>query len=88
MDQQIINWVFGVACAATGWVMKVLWDAVSDLKRDMRQIERDLPAVYVRRDDFREAVRELKDDMRAGFAQVEASLTHLADRLDKQQGQG
>ena len=88
MDQTIINWVFSVAGAATGWVLKVLWDAVSDLKRDLRQIERDLPGVYVRRDDFRDAVRELKDDMRAGFEKVEASLVHLADRLDKQQGQG
>lgn len=88
MDQTIVNWVFTVAGAAIGWVLKVLWDAVTDLKRDLRQIERDLPGVYVRRDDFRDAVRELKDDMRAGFEKVEASLVHLADRLDKQQSQG
>lgn len=85
MDQQIINWVFGVACAATGWVMKVLWDAVSDLKRDMRQIERDLPSVYVRRDDFRDAIRELKTDMQHNFDKVEAALAALSERLDKSQ---
>lgn len=85
MDQHIINWVFGVACAAIGWVMKVLWDAVSDLKRDLRQIERDMPSIYVRRDDFREAVRELKADMQHGFDKVEAALAQLSERLDKQQ---
>ena len=85
MDQTILNWVFGVAGAATGWILKVLWDAVSDLKRDIRQIERDIPSIYVRRDDFRDAVRELKDDMRSGFEKVEAALAALSARLDHQQ---
>lgn len=85
MDQNIVNWLFIVAGAATGWVLKVLWDAVSDLKRDLRQIERDMPSIYVRRDDFRDAVRELKQDMQHGFDKVEAALAMLSERLDKQQ---
>ena len=49
MEQTIINWVFAGAGAAFGWVLKVVWDAIQDLKKDIRQIERDLPEVYVRR---------------------------------------
>jgi len=86
MDQSIVNWVFSIAGAAIGWVLKVLWDAVGDLKRDVRQIERDLPGMYVRRDDFRDAMRELKGDMKDGFEKVEAALANLTDRLDSQQG--
>jgi hypothetical protein len=86
MDQSIVNWVFSIAGAAIGWVLKVLWDAVGDLKRDVRQIERDLPGMYVRRDDFRDAMRELKGDMKDGFEKVEAALANLTDRLDNQQG--
>ena len=86
MDQSIVNWVFAIAGAAIGWVLKVLWDAVGDLKRDVRQIERDLPGMYVRRDDFRDAMRELKGDMKDGFEKVEAALANLTDRLDNQQG--
>lgn len=86
MDQSIVNWVFSIAGAAIGWVLKVLWDAVGDLKRDVRQIERDLPSMYVRRDDFRDAMRELKGDMKDGFEKVEAALANLTDRLDNQQG--
>lgn len=85
MDQGIVNWVFAIAGAAIGWVLKVLWDAVGDLKRDVRQIERDLPGVYVRRDDFREAMRELKGDVKDGFAKIETAIASLTDRLDKQQ---
>jgi tetrahydromethanopterin S-methyltransferase subunit G len=86
MDQSIVNWVFSIAGAAIGWVLKVLWDAVGDLKRDVRQIERDVPGMYVRRDDFRDAMRELKGDMKDGFEKVEAALANLTDRLDNQQG--
>ena len=82
MDQTFINWVIAGAGAAFGWVLKVIWDAIQDLKRDMRQIERDLPEVYVRRDDFKDAVREIKEDMKAGFSNVDKTLGLLFKKLD------
>ena len=82
MDQTLINWGFAGAGAAFGWVLKVIWDAIQDLKRDMRQIERDLPEVYVRRDDFKDAVREIKEDMKAGFSNVDKTLGLLFKKLD------
>ena len=78
----MLNWLFGIAGAAIGWLVKVIWDAVQDLKRDLGNLERNLPSVYVRRDDFREATRELKDDMRIGFAKIENTLNVLFKRLD------
>ena len=82
MEQYMLNWLFGIAGAAIGWLVKVIWDAVQDLKRDLGNLERNLPSVYVRRDDFREATRELKDDMRTGFAKIENTLNVLFKRLD------
>jgi hypothetical protein len=83
MEQTIINWVFAGAGAAIGWVLKVFWDAIQDLKKDIRQIERDLPEVYVRRDDFKDAVKEIKDDMKAGFASVDSTLRLIFKKLDE-----
>jgi hypothetical protein len=82
MEQTLINWVFAGAGAALGWVLKVVWDAIQDLKKDIRQIERDLPEVYVRRDDFKDAVREIKEDMKAGFASVDTTLRLIFKKLD------
>jgi hypothetical protein len=82
MDQTLINWVFAGGGAAFGWVLKVIWDAIQELKRDMRQIERDLPEVYVRRDDFKDAVKEIKDDMKAGFSSVDRTLGLIFKKLD------
>ena len=83
MEQTLINWVFAGAGAALGWVLKVVWDAIQDLKKDIRQIERDLPEVYVRRDDFKDAVKEIKDDMKAGFSSVDATLRLIFKKLDE-----
>jgi hypothetical protein len=82
MEQTLINWVFAGAGAALGWILKVVWDAIQDLKKDIRQIERDLPEVYVRRDDFKDAVREIKEDMKAGFASVDTTLRLIFKKLD------
>lgn len=85
MDQSILNWAFGLAGALGGWILKVIWDAMKELRRDMRQIERDLPDIYVRKDDFREAVREIKDTMRDGFNKMDSTMNVLFKKLDKKE---
>ena len=89
MDQSVINWVFTGFGAAVGWILKVVWDALRDLRTDIRQIERDLPEVYVRKDDFKDAVsdiknemREMRQDMKVGFKHVDDTLNVLFKRLD------
>jgi hypothetical protein len=92
MTQDVINWLFAGFGAAVGWILKVVWDAVTDLKHDVKQIERDLPEIYVRKDDFREAVREIRDtmkelrtDMKAGFDKVDNTLGVIFKRLEQKE---
>jgi hypothetical protein len=82
MEQTLLNWLFAAAGATTGWILKVLWDAMQDLKRDLTSIERNLPSVYVRRDDFRDVTQELKSDMKTGFARIESTLAIIFKKLD------
>ena len=92
MDQVIINWLFAGIGAAIGWVLKVIWDAIKELKSDLRVIERDLPEVYVRKDDFKDSVsdikqdlRDMRSDMKDGFKQVDDTLNSLFDKLNKKE---
>ncbi len=82
MDQTLFNWVVGVCGFLGGWVLKVIWDAIKDLKTDIRQIERDLPEVYVRKDDFKEAVRDIKQDMKEGFNKIDNTLGLIFKKLE------
>lgn len=89
MDQTIINWLFAGFGATIGWVMKVVWDAIKELKADMKQIERDLPEVYVRKDDFKIAMTDVKDvvkevrvDMKEGFSKIDNTLGLIFKKLE------
>lgn len=89
MDQTIVNWLFAGFGATLGWVLKVVWDAIKELKADMKQIERDLPEVYLRKDDFKVAMtdikddfKELKHDMKDGFNKIDSTLGLLFKKLE------
>jgi len=82
MDQTLFNWVVGVCGFLGGWILKVIWDAIKELKSDIRQIERDLPEVYVRKDDFKEAVRDIKQDMKDGFNKIDNTLNLIFKKLE------
>ena len=82
MDQTIINWLFAGFGASIGWILKVVWDALADLKTDIRAIERDLPEVYVRKDDFKDAVREIKEEMREMRQDIKLSFNKVDDTLN------
>ena len=72
MDSQIIiNAIGGILAIIVGWLGRELWDAVQNLKNDMKELEISLPTNYVR-----------KDDMEARFDKIEAMLNKLFDRLD------
>lgn len=92
MDQGLINWLFAGFGAAVGWILKVVWDAIHDLKVDLREIEKGLPEVYVRRDDFKESMseiktemREMRHDMKVSFKHVDDTLNVLFEKLNKKE---
>ena len=83
MDEQVIfNWIVGVAGALGGWTLKVIWDSLMELRRDIKTMDTKMHDDFVRRDDFKDAVREIKEDMRAGFNTVDGTLRLLFKKLD------
>lgn len=69
--QSLLNAVFGAVLMLSGWILRTIWDAVNGLKRDIQELERNLPETYVRRDDY-------KDDM----TEVKEILHKIFDKLD------
>ena len=68
MDSQILfNSFATVVGAMVGWILKVLWDAVRDLRDDVKEIEKG----YV-----------MKDDYRIDIAEIKGMLGRIFDRLD------
>jgi hypothetical protein len=69
--QSIFNIVAGVVLSVLGWFARQLWDAVQELKRDMKSIEIDLPTHYAR-----------KDYIEGKFDKVEVLLEKIYDKLE------
>lgn len=69
--QTVFNFGAGAALSVIGWFARQLWDAVQKLKTDMSRLELSISDNYVKRDDFKEGMKELKD-----------MLGKIYDRLD------
>lgn len=81
-SQFYFNIAVAVSGALGGWVLKVIWDAIRNLDVDVKQLGREMHNDFVRREDFRESVADVKQDMRAGFARVEEMLGAVFKRLE------
>lgn len=69
--QTFLNLCAGAVVTVIGWFARELWKAVQDLKDDLHEIEVDLPSNYVRKDEFADALRDIKD-----------MLNKINDKLD------
>jgi len=70
------NLAFAGLSAVMGFIIKVLWDAINTLRRDLGDLERSIKDNYVRRDDFR-------DTMRAMFEKLDRIEGKLDGKMDK-----
>ena len=96
MEQDIFNWAVALTGALGGWILKVIWDMLREMRSEMQtrdiRIQDDLKKLdtkmhdeFVRRADFKDAVKEIKDDMRAGFASVDNTLRLIFKKLDNKE---
>lgn len=69
--QEFYNIGLGIIVAGIGWFARELWGAVAALREDIHKIEREMPVIYVRRDDFADAMRRIED-----------MLNKISDKLD------
>lgn len=73
MDYQVLfNLAVTAAAFFGGWILSRIYSAIDRLDDDVR----DLPKVYVSKDDYREDLREIKDLLGAIFKR----LDNKADR--------
>ena len=69
--QAIMNLIGTIAIGAGGWFGRELWGAVKELRRDLHELEVDLPKSYVSKLDM---------DKRMGH--IEGMFQRIYDKLD------
>jgi len=70
--QTLIDTAVGAGFALGGWLGRQVWDAVQKMKEDIHRLEVDLPSNYIRKDEFSESMREIKDMLAKIFDKLDA----------------
>lgn len=82
MDWQILfNIAFGICGFLGGWVLTRVTQTMDRLDKDVR----GLPHLYVSKDDFKEAVKDLKEDVKSGFSKIDGTLATIFSKLDRKE---
>lgn len=81
-SQAVFNVIVAVAGAFGGWILKVIWDSIKQVDNDVKHLSREVNQDFVRREDFKASVVEIKADMREGFREVKELLGQVFTRLD------
>jgi hypothetical protein len=59
--QEAINIAFGALALVAGWVFKMLWDDLKEIKADIKDLTHEVHTDFARRDDFKDSIAEIKD---------------------------
>jgi hypothetical protein len=83
VDSQVLfNIVVAISGALGGWVLKVIWDSIKQVDIDVKLLNKELHNEFVRREDFKASMVDMKDDMREGFREVKELLGAVFKRLE------
>ena len=78
MDTQtLLNALFGLILLGTGWFLNELWRAVKELRKDLHEIEAELPKEYVLRSDLDKRM----DHIETMFQRIYDKIDGKADKL-------
>ena len=58
--QTLLNLVFTGAGAVCGWILRVVWQEIKLVQANQQDLERELADSYVRKDDYRIDIAEIK----------------------------
>ena len=75
--QSIINLAGGAILAAIGWFARTIYDAVNELRRDIHDLEVDIPKRYVAKEDFNITMKHIE-------TMFQRIYDKLDDKADKQ----
>jgi len=69
--QNFMDAAIAIVSAFFGWLFKIIWDAIKELKDEMKDISTTLHKEYVRKDDYH-----------IEMAKIETMFQRIMDKLD------
>lgn len=73
-----------IATASVGWFVGIIWNRQEKIKEEMSDLKETLPVNYIRRDEFREVIHELKTGFKEAIIPVLNKLDRMEVRMEEQ----
>lgn len=74
--QDLFLTALSIGFSVLGWFGRELWSAVNTLKKDLKELTKEINEKYVRKDDFRDFKTELMNVLN----RIEQKLDNKADK--------
>jgi hypothetical protein len=75
MEQQLINILGAIVAVLIGWFIRILWEAQTKMRQDIDGLNKSIPETYVRRDDYRDDIRDIKSMLGTIFDRLETKAS-------------
>lgn len=72
-----INTAVIIIAGVFGWVIRTLWTATAELKKDLALLKEDLPMKFVLKDDYRDDIHEIKEMLKT----LTQEIRNTADKI-------
>ena len=69
--QNVMDGVMALVGAVLGWFVKIIWDAIKELQRDLKETNQTIHEHYVRKEDYR-----------LDIAEIRGMFNRIMDKLD------
>ena len=79
---RLLDFLIMAVSTGLGWWGKVIWDAVRELRRDLRELENGIPKEYVRKTDWDRATDRISEEIRALRDDLARRMESIFDKLD------
>lgn len=64
--------VFGTLACLAGWAFKLIWSSIKDIQSEAASLSKELRTDYARKDDMRDALKDIKDMLSKIFDKLDA----------------
>lgn len=71
MTQDLVNAAIAFCGTLFGWLLRTIWNAVTALQNDLKELEREIHTSYVTKDDYRQDIVEMKEILKQIFEKLD-----------------
>lgn len=72
MDGQVLfNIVIGACGAMGGWMLRIIFDSITALQKDVKDLNSEIHQDFLRKDDYRDDINDIKGMLNRIFAKLD-----------------